>query len=44
MARVGLEVTPWSRPGPYTECGRSPMLEIPSFSQYTRAVPSFATL
>ena len=40
----GYDVTPWSRPGPYTVCGRRPTLGMPFSSQYTRAVSSLATL
>src|SRR5262245_20059500 len=44
IAIVGAEVRPWSRPTPYTVCGRRPTLEMPFSARYTRAVCSFARL
>ena len=32
LAAVGAEVSPWSRPTPYTTYGRKPMDETPSSS------------
>ena len=33
IAVVGADVTPWSRPTPYTVCGRRPTLEMPFSSK-----------
>ena len=42
IASVIEAVTPRSRPTPYTNAGRSPMLGKPSSAQNAAAVPSFA--